>query len=66
MTLHDHQHPSDHPPRWQRRKDARPTEILAAALAEFVEHGYAATKLEDVWGGVIQFVAPGETTVMIP
>jgi AcrR family transcriptional regulator len=48
MTLHDHRDPNDHPPRWQRRKDARPTEILAAALAEFVEHGYAATKLEDV------------------
>jgi len=35
-------------PRWQRRKDARPSEILAAALQTFVEHGYAATKLEDV------------------
>jgi len=35
-------------PRWQRRKDARPSEILAAALETFVEHGYAATKLEDV------------------
>ncbi|MGA2383244.1 MAG: TetR/AcrR family transcriptional regulator [Gemmatimonadales bacterium] len=48
MALHQHHDASDHPPRWQRRKDARPTEILAAALAEFVEHGYAATKLEDV------------------
>ncbi len=36
------------PPRWQRRKEERPSEILAAALEEFVEHGYAATKLEDV------------------
>jgi AcrR family transcriptional regulator len=35
-------------PRWQRRKNARPSEILAAALETFVEHGYAATKLEDV------------------
>jgi AcrR family transcriptional regulator len=44
-------HPSpsgSHPPRWQRRKEERPSEILAAALEEFVEHGYAATKLEDV------------------
>jgi AcrR family transcriptional regulator len=40
--------PEGPPPRWQRRKDARPSEILAAALEEFVEHGYAATKLEDV------------------
>jgi AcrR family transcriptional regulator len=48
MTLNGHPEAGDHPPRWQRRKDARPTEILAAALAEFVEHGYAATKLEDV------------------
>jgi AcrR family transcriptional regulator len=35
-------------PRWQRRKDERPSEILAAALEAFVEHGYAATRLEDV------------------
>src|SRR5215471_654982 len=30
-----------------RRKDARPGEIIAAALASFAERGYAATKLED-------------------
>ncbi len=35
-------------PRWQRRKEARPGEILEAALEQFVEKGYAATKLEDV------------------
>ena len=35
-------------PRWSRRKELRPGEILAAALEQFVEHGYAATKLEDV------------------
>ncbi len=34
--------------RWRRRKDARPTEIIAAALACFKERGYAATRLEDV------------------
>ena len=34
--------------RWQRRKDARPPEILAAALASFAERGFAATRLEDV------------------
>lgn len=35
-------------PRWERRKDARPQELLSAALDVFVEHGYAATKLENV------------------
>src|SRR6059036_1399303 len=35
-------------PRWKRRKHARPEEILAAALATFVERGYASAKLEDV------------------
>ena len=34
--------------RWTRRKDARPAELLAAALALFVERGYANTRLEDV------------------
>ena len=48
MALHQHEDAKGHPPRWQRRKDARPSEILAAALAEFVEHGYAATRLEAV------------------
>jgi AcrR family transcriptional regulator len=32
----------------QRRKDARPAELLAAALDLFVEKGYAATKVEEV------------------
>jgi AcrR family transcriptional regulator len=35
-------------PRWRRRKEARPGEILAAALEEFVDRGYSATRLEDV------------------
>src|SRR5439155_21382571 len=35
-------------PRWQRRKDARPEELVAAALDVFVERGYAGTKLADV------------------
>jgi AcrR family transcriptional regulator len=38
----------DSKPRWERRKDARPQELLAAALDQFVERGYAATRLEDV------------------
>jgi AcrR family transcriptional regulator len=36
------------PSRWRRRKEARPAEILAAALASFAERGFAATRLEDV------------------
>ncbi|WP_137939301.1 TetR/AcrR family transcriptional regulator [Chitinivorax sp. B] len=36
------------PPRWQRRKEARPSEITAAALALFVQRGFSATKLDDV------------------
>ena len=35
-------------PRRERRKDARPRELLDAALALFVEQGFAATKAEDV------------------
>ncbi len=35
-------------PRWQRRKEARPAELLAAALEMFVERGYAGTRLDDV------------------
>jgi AcrR family transcriptional regulator len=35
-------------PRWQRRKEKRPGEIVAAALDVFVERGFAATKLADV------------------
>lgn len=35
------------PPR-KRRKEARPSELTAAALGLFVEKGFAATRLEDV------------------
>ena len=34
--------------RWQRRKEERPSEIIDAALEVFVEHGYAASKLDDI------------------
>ena len=34
--------------RWKRRADARPAELLDAALHLFVERGYANTRLEDV------------------
>ncbi|MBU0688828.1 MAG: TetR/AcrR family transcriptional regulator [Gammaproteobacteria bacterium] len=35
-------------PTRQRRKEARPAELTAAALELFVERGFAATKLDDV------------------
>jgi AcrR family transcriptional regulator len=34
--------------RWERRSDARPAELVAAALAVFSERGFAGTRLEDV------------------
>jgi AcrR family transcriptional regulator len=36
------------PPPRKRRKEARPSELTAAALALFVERGFAATRLEDI------------------
>lgn len=35
-------------PRWERRKDARPGELVSAAMDLFVERGFAATRLDDV------------------
>ena len=40
--------PFDTKLRWERRRDARPQELLEAAIDLFVERGYAATRLEDV------------------
>ena len=40
--------PAIPPPRWRRRKEARPAEIVAAALAVFAERGFAAARLEDI------------------
>lgn len=35
-------------PRWRRRKQARPQELVDAALELFIEQGFAATKLSDI------------------
>jgi AcrR family transcriptional regulator len=34
--------------RWKRRKDARPAELLDAAMSVFAEKGFAAARLEDI------------------
>ena len=39
---------ADAPPRRERRKEARPGELLEAALSLFVEKGFAATRVEEV------------------
>jgi AcrR family transcriptional regulator len=36
------------PVRWTRRKKARPSEILEAALSVFAEKGYAGARMEDI------------------
>ena len=40
--------PSASGPKFRRRAEARPDEVLDAALALFVENGFAATRVEDV------------------
>ena len=35
-------------PKWRRRKEARPAEIVAAAVAVFAEKGFAAAKLDEI------------------
>ena len=34
--------------RWRRRAEARPEEILEAALAEFIKNGFEAARMEDI------------------
>src|SRR5437879_2411862 len=43
-----HRSEAEPAPRWHRRKEDRPAELLEAALTEFVSRGFAATRLEDV------------------
>jgi AcrR family transcriptional regulator len=40
--------PNGAPPKWRRRKSARPGEIISAALEIFADHGFAAAKLDDI------------------
>ena len=39
---------TEKPKRWRRRKDARPGEIIAAALEAFLERGFAATTMSSI------------------
>ena len=48
MSTTDTERMIDSTPRRVRRKQARPAEIVAAALSEFSERGFAATRLDDV------------------
>jgi AcrR family transcriptional regulator len=48
MTSSSSRTPPPCQPRWQRRPQARPEEILDAALEVFGEQGFARAKLEDV------------------
>lgn len=40
--------PAAPPPRWRRRKAARPSEIVLAALEVFAEKGYAGARLDEI------------------
>lgn len=40
--------PSAAQPKWRRRAEARPEEILDAALAEFTARGFEAARMEDI------------------
>ena len=35
-------------PKWRRRKDARPSDIVAAALTVFGEKGFAGARIEEI------------------
>jgi AcrR family transcriptional regulator len=47
-SLQSHQTPRAPKQQRQRRKEARPQELLAAALSLFVEKGFAATRMDEV------------------
>jgi AcrR family transcriptional regulator len=37
-----------HQPKWRRRKEARPSDIVAAALQVFGEKGFAGARIEEI------------------
>lgn len=37
-----------HQPKWRRRKEARPSDIVAAALQVFAEKGFAGARIEEI------------------
>jgi AcrR family transcriptional regulator len=41
-------HEEGEAPRWRRRSEARPGEIVEAALSLFVEKGFAATRMDEI------------------
>ncbi|MBN8527282.1 MAG: TetR/AcrR family transcriptional regulator [Planctomycetes bacterium] len=51
-------------PKFRRRSEARPTELIEAALACFAEKGFAATRLADV--GRRAGVSPGTVCLYFP
>ncbi len=48
MTTDTLIHPAEQAPKRERRKEARPGELLDAALDLFVEKGFSATRVEEV------------------
>ncbi len=44
----DKESPAGPTKKWQRRRDARPKELISAALELFAQRGFAATRLEEV------------------
>ncbi len=48
IALPSQQSPAEKSPRWKRRKESRPQELLDAALSLFAERGYSQTRLDDV------------------
>ena len=48
MTSDTHHHPHESTPKRERRKEARPGELVTAARDLFVEKGFAATRAEEV------------------